>query len=67
MVWRNMAFLSPGVKAIRKSFDIHMFLMGTSFMLVETASIARLSLLFGSTWLVNAFVISTIMVMILIH
>lgn len=46
-------------------FDWHMFLMGAAFMLVETGAIARLSLLFGSTWVVNAVVISAVLLMIL--
>jgi hypothetical protein len=46
-------------------FDWHMFLMGAAFMLVETGAIARLSLLFGSTWIVNAAVISAVLLMIL--
>jgi len=54
---------SPGARVPR--FDPHMFLMGAAFMLVETSAIARLSLVFGATWLVNAAVISAVMVMIL--
>src|SRR5678815_5455411 len=46
--------------------DAHMFLMGAAFMLVETSAIARTSLLFGATWVVNAAVILAVMVMILI-
>ena len=42
-----------------------MFLMGAAFMLIETGAIARLSLVFGATWLVNAAVISTVLLMVL--
>jgi hypothetical protein len=46
-------------------FDWHMVLLGVAFMLVEVKSIAELSLLFGSTWLVNSAVFAGILVMIL--
>ncbi len=46
-------------------FNWHMFFLGAAFMLVEVKSIAELSLLFGSTWLVNSAVFSGILVMIL--
>jgi hypothetical protein len=42
-----------------------MFFLGAAFMLVEVKSIAELSLLFGSTWLVNSAVFSGILLMIL--
>jgi SAM-dependent methyltransferase len=47
------------------AFDWHMFFLGAAFMLVEVKSIAELSLLFGSTWLVNSAVFSGILLMIL--
>lgn len=43
-----------------------MLLLGMGFMLLEVRAMADLSLLFGSTWIVNAAVISTVLVMILI-
>jgi hypothetical protein len=39
--------------------------MGAGFMLLETKSVVHLALLFGSTWIVNAVVVSAILVMIL--
>ena len=45
--------------------DVPMFLLGAAFMLLETKSISQLSLLFGSTWLVNAVIISAILVLAL--
>jgi hypothetical protein len=39
------------------------FLLGAGFLLVETSTITRLSLLFGSTWVVNASVISAFLLM----
>jgi len=44
----------------------HFFFLGAAFMLLETRSIAKLSLLFGSTWMVNSFVFFSILVTILI-
>jgi spermidine synthase len=42
------------------------FLLGAGFLLLETKSITELSLLFGSTWVVNAVVISAFLVMALL-
>ena len=44
----------------------YMFLLGAGFMLIEVKSISDLSLLFGSTWIVNSVVISAILLMILL-
>jgi SAM-dependent methyltransferase len=46
--------------------DAPMFLLGAAFMLLETKSISQLSLLFGSTWLVNAVIISAILLLALV-
>lgn len=43
-----------------------MFLTGMGFMLLEVWAMSSLSLLFGSTWLVNCAVISGVMVVILV-
>ncbi|HET9424446.1 MAG TPA: hypothetical protein VFO55_03670 [Gemmatimonadaceae bacterium] len=47
-------------------FDWPMFLMGAGFMLLETRMVTALSLLFGSTWIVNAFVFGGVLVMVLL-
>ncbi|MCI0626311.1 MAG: class I SAM-dependent methyltransferase [Acidobacteria bacterium] len=47
-------------------FNGYFFLLGAGFMLIEVKSISDLSLLFGSTWLVNSVVIASILFMILI-
>lgn len=47
-------------------FDLHFFLLGCAFMLIETKSITTISVLFGSTWIVNSIVIISILVMILL-
>ncbi len=43
--------------------NLHLFLLGAGFMLLETKAITELSLLFGSTWIVNAVVITAFLVM----
>ena len=46
--------------------DWHFFLMGTAFMLLETQNISKASVVLGNTWLVNAVIVSGIMLMILL-
>lgn len=60
LVRRALASAPAGVV-----FDWHFFLLGAGFMLVEVKSVAELSLLFGSTWLVNSAVFGGILVMAL--
>ena len=43
-----------------------MFFLGAGFLLLELASIARLSLLFGSTWITSAVVVLTILAFLFI-
>jgi hypothetical protein len=49
----------------RGRFDTQMFLLGAAFMLLETRAVTQLSLLFGSTWIVNTSVFSGVLVMVL--
>ena len=46
--------------------NLHFFFLGCGFLLLETKSVTTLSLLFGSTWVVNAFVFAAILWMILL-
>lgn len=46
--------------------DLHFFFLGAAFLLVETKALTELAIFMGSTWLVNAFVISGILVVILL-
>jgi SAM-dependent methyltransferase len=55
-----------GLRRTGGGLNAPMFLLGAAFMLVEVKSISQLSLLFGSTWLVNAVSISAILVLILL-
>lgn len=48
------------------SFDWVLFLMGAAFLLIETRGVTSLSLLFGSTWVVNSAVFGGILVMVLL-
>jgi SAM-dependent methyltransferase len=49
-----------------KRFNLHFFFLGAGFLLLETVSITRFALLFGSTWIVNFAVFVSIMIMILL-
>ncbi len=59
----SIFFFMPRKKLGRQ--DLNFFALGAAFMLLETKSVTSLSLLFGSTWLVNAFVFGGIMVLLL--
>lgn len=43
--------------------NLHFFLLGSGFLLLETKGVTELSLLFGSTWIVNAVVIGAFLLM----
>jgi SAM-dependent methyltransferase len=47
-------------------FSPHFFALGASFLLLETRSLVTFSLLFGTTWYVNALVIAGILVSVLL-
>ncbi len=44
----------------------HFFFLGAAFLLVETHNVSKLALVFGTTWIVNAWVVSAILVLILL-
>jgi spermidine synthase len=48
------------------TIDWQMFLLGAGFMLIETRMVTKLSLLFGSTWIVNTSVFGGILCMVLL-
>lgn len=55
------------VRRIRAShFSPHFFVLGAAFLLLETRSIVVFSLLFGTTWIVNALVFFGILASVLI-
>lgn len=49
-----------------KEFDWPLFMMGAAFLLIETRGVTSMSLLFGSTWVVNAAIFSGILIMVLV-
>jgi hypothetical protein len=49
-----------------QSFDPMLFVMGAAFLLIETRSVTDLSLLFGSTWVVNAAVFAGVLAVVFI-
>jgi SAM-dependent methyltransferase len=50
----------------RRIPEWNFLVLGAAFLLIETATITRLSLLFGSTWVVNSVVFFSILVMVLL-
>jgi hypothetical protein len=68
----SLAFLMilcfmPKVKDTSRklTFNGRMFFLGAGFMLIETKAVVQMTLLFGSTWMVNSLVILSILIMIL--
>jgi hypothetical protein len=57
---------SPAGGRGRFFFRGHFFFMGMAFMLLETMSVVRFSLLFGSTWMVNSLVFFAVLGMVLL-
>ncbi|MFH1640917.1 MAG: hypothetical protein ABIA66_03010, partial [Candidatus Omnitrophota bacterium] len=49
-----------------KKLDFHFFFLGAAFMLLEFQNISKTTLLFGSTWLVNTYTITAILLLILL-
>ena len=54
-----------GGTSVRR-FSPHFFVLGTAFLLLETRSLVSFSLLFGSTWLVNALAFFAILASVLL-
>jgi hypothetical protein len=54
-----------GGTSIRK-FSPHFFVLGAAFLLLETRSLVSFSLLFGSTWIVNALAFFAILASVLL-
>ena len=55
-----------GRQVLSGGFDMPLFAMGAAFLLLETRAVTSLSLLFGTTWLVNASVFSGILLTVLL-
>lgn len=61
-----VALLYRSARRLGDSGNLHFFLLGAGFMLLETRSITQAALLFGSTWLVNSIVIGAILLVLML-
>jgi hypothetical protein len=63
-----LAVSLAGILRIKKREDVnlHFLFLGAAFMLLEFQNISKASLIFGSTWLVNSYMISAILLLILL-
>jgi SAM-dependent methyltransferase len=50
-------------RELAKPDRLHFFFLGAGFMLLETKGVTELSLLFGSTWVVNSVVVAAFLLM----
>ena len=57
--------LAAGVTRTTRVLSPHFFLLGVAFLLLETRSLVSFSLLFGTTWIVNALVFFAILASVL--
>jgi SAM-dependent methyltransferase len=62
LAWVLAKLLLP-MKAIWTSNNLHFFMLGAAFLLLETKAITELALLFGSTWIVNTIAILAFLLM----
>jgi len=58
--------LAFGRAVLGRKFDPVLFFMGAGFLLLETRGVTSLSLLFGSTWLVNSAIFAGILSLVLL-
>jgi spermidine synthase len=61
-----VALVGRQTLGIRAGMDEHFAALGAAFLLLEVQTVSRATLLFGTTWVVNAIVISAALVMILL-
>jgi SAM-dependent methyltransferase len=61
-----LILVAQGPAARRDKFDWTLFLMGAAFLLIEARGVTSLSLLFGSTWVVNSAVFTGVLLMALL-
>lgn len=50
----------------QQRINFHFFFLGCAFLLLEFQNVSKATLLFGSTWVVNSYIISSILVLILL-
>lgn len=61
-----LRFVGALAKVSLDRFSPHFFVLGAAFLLLETRSLVTFSLLFGTTWLVNALAFFAILVSVLL-
>ncbi len=75
VLWVLMPFLvgsviilhkTIGLRSLGQGQGLQFFFLGAGFLLLETKAVMELSLLFGSTWVVNAVVITAFLIMALV-
>jgi SAM-dependent methyltransferase len=49
-----------------RKINFHFFFLGSAFLLLEFQNVSKTTLLFGSTWMVNSLIISSILLLILL-
>jgi hypothetical protein len=62
----GLVYFSYGRNELFSGFDLDLFLMGAAFLLLETRGVTSVSLLFGSTWIVNSAIFGGILLAIFI-
>lgn len=63
LIISSFIFLKKITNMKRNDFSYCCFFLGAGFMLIETKCITEFAKIFGTTWLVNAIVISVILIM----
>lgn len=61
----TVALVGRKTLGLKGGMDEHFAALGAAFLLLEVQTVSRATLLFGTTWIVNAIVISAALVMIL--
>jgi hypothetical protein len=61
-----LRFVGVAARVSLARFSPHFFVLGTAFLLLETRSLVTFSLLFGTTWLVNALTFFAILASVLL-
>lgn len=54
------------ISAENNRTDMHFFFLGSAFLLLEFQNVSKAALLFGSTWIVNTYIISSILLLVLL-
>ncbi|MEA2623183.1 MAG: hypothetical protein QOH61_2093 [Chloroflexota bacterium] len=63
---RSVRAAARSAGAAARGFSPHFFVLGVAFLLLETRSLVSFSLLFGTTWLVNALAFFAILASVLL-